>query len=322
MNKLIKIGIIGCANIALRFLIPAIKNNPNFELAGIASRSIIKAKSYAASFDTIYYDSYEDLISSDLDAVYIPLPNGIHYDWIKKSLNNNLHVLVEKSLACSFEEVKELNSLAKAKDLVLMENFQFRFHNQLKHIKDIINSGAIGDIRLFRSCFGFPPFEDKNNIRYKKEIGGGALLDAGAYTIKASQIFLGQDLVVQTANINTPKNYSVDISGSATLKQNTGNVIAQIAYGFDHFYQNNIEFWGSKGKLSANRIFTAGPGVKAEVKLEQANIDNKVVYFEDNHFDKMLNFYSELINTGKNLELEYSQNENQARLINDILSCS
>ena len=132
-------------------IIPAIKNNPNFELAGIASRSKIKAKSYAASFDTIYYDSYEDLISSNLDAVYIPLPNGIHYDWIKKSLNNNLHVLVEKSLACSLEEVKELNSLAKAKDLVLMENFQFRFHNQLKQIKDIINSGAIGDIKLFRS---------------------------------------------------------------------------------------------------------------------------------------------------------------------------
>ena len=320
MKKTIKIGVIGCANIAERFIIPAINNNNKYKLNGVASRSINKAKSYAKVFDTCFYDNYDALINSDIDAVYIPLPNGLHYEWIKKSLDNDLHVLVEKSMACDFKEVKELNFLAQSKGLALMENFQFRFHSQLRYILDEVNSGAIGDIKLLRSCFGFPPFKDKNNIRYQKTIGGGALLDAGAYTIKISQILLGDNLIVKSANLQTPEEYEVEISGSAMLEQVNNGITSQIAFGFNHFYQNNIEIWGSEGKLTANRIFTAGPGVKAEVKIEKTDSMPKLTYFTDNHFNKMLDYFSDLINVGDMLQLEYMNNNNQARLISDVFS--
>ena len=171
---------------------------------------------------------------------------------------------------------------------------------------------------LLRSCFGFPPFDDSKNIRYQKNLGGGALLDAGAYTIKISQIFLGRNIFVDSAFLDTPKSYSVDISGSATLKQNDGKLVSQIAFGFDHFYQNNLEVWGSQGKLSASRIFTAGPGIKAEVKIEKkAGIDS-VNYFEDDHFDNMLNKFHKLIISRKQDDNEYLNNVNQARLISEI----
>ena len=322
MSKLIKIGVLGCANIAQRFILPSIYKSSFFELVGVSSRSKEKADSIANIFNTRAYYNYDSLLESNLDAIYIPLPNGLHYEWIKKALNKNLHVLVEKSLACNLNEAMELNLLAKSNGLVLMENFQFRFHKQLKFIIDKLDQGCIGDIKLLRSSFGFPPFEDKDNIRYKKNIGGGALLDAGAYTIKVSQIFLGPEIYIDSAILDTPSDMEVEISGSAYIKQKNGSKAAQIAFGFDHFYQNNLEIWGSRGKLTASRIFTAAPGIKAAIRIECSDGSDNVHLIEDDHFLNMLDHFSGLINSECSIDKEYEQNENQARLIAELFEKS
>ena len=322
MEKKINIGVLGCANIAQRYIIPSICKNNLFQLVGIASRSKKKADSFASIFNTKAYYSYESLLELDIDAIYIPLPNGLHYEWIKKALNKNIHVLVEKSLACNLAEVQELNLLAKNNDLVLMENFQFKYHKQLHFIQDEIRQGKLGEIKLLRSSFGFPPFVDKDNIRYQKAIGGGALLDAGAYTIKIAQIILGSKIYIEGASLDKPFDKEVDISGSAYIKLDNTHVTAQIAFGFDHFYQNSLEIWGSKGKLTASRIFTAGPGIKATVRIESSDDHDNLHEIEDDHFHNMLNHFSELIQSGNGLDNEYDQNVNQARLIAEVFEKS
>lgn len=322
ISRVARIGVLGCANIAERFILPAIIDSDLFELVGVASRSKDKADSFSNTFNTKAYYSYDSLLQSNLDAIYIPLPNGMHYEWIKRALNKKLHVLVEKSMACDLDEVKELNQLARDNGLALVENFQFRFHRQLKFIQNQIKLGYLGEIKLLRSSFGFPPFEDQDNIRYQKTLGGGALLDAGAYTIKVSQIFLGEEIYVDSANLTTPHNKEVDIWGSAFIKQKNGYLTAQIAFGFDHFYQNTLEIWGSKGKLTASRIFTAGPGVQAKVTIENRDGIEAINLPEDNHFLNMLDHFSKLINTGNGLDDEYSQNINQARLIKELVEKS
>jgi predicted dehydrogenase len=318
MSNKIKIGILGCANIAQRYMLTALTKSNFFELTGVASRSKEKADSFASMLNIIAYYNYESLLDSNLDAIYIPLPNGLHYEWVKKSLNKNLHVLVEKSLACNLDEAKELNLLAKNNGLVLMENFQFIFHKQLKFIQDQLDKGSLGEIKLLRTSFGFPPFLDKANIRYQKALGGGALLDAGAYTIKVAQIFLGLDIYIDSASLHMPNDKEVDISGSAYIKHKNSSITAQIAFGFDHFYQNILEIWGSKGKITASRIFTAGPGIKASVRLEGIDASDNVHLIEDDHFLNMLNHFSELINNRLGLDKEYVQNVNQARLIAEL----
>jgi len=318
--KKLNIGVLGCANIAQRFIIPTLKEMEEFNVIGIASRTKEKADEFAKEFDTKAFYSYEFLLEdSSLDAIYIPLPNSLHYGWIKKALEKNLHILVEKSMACEYEEVRELNNLAKEKGLVLIENFQFRFHSQLQYIKELVNSGKIGELRNIRASFGFPPFSDSENIRYEKELGGGALLDAGAYPLKISQIFLGDDISVQSASLETPKDKDVDIWGSAYIIQNDGNLASQIAFGFDHFYQNNIELWGSKGKIYTNRIFTAAPGFEPTIELE-TNKGNEIVKLQsDNHFKNMLKYFYAQIITKENVEKEYSQNINQSKLVKQLL---
>ena len=319
INRL-HIGVLGCAGIAKRFVIPAIKElHRYFKLVGVASRTVQKADDFAATFQTNAFYGYDDLLNiKELDAVYIPLPNSLHYEWIKIALNQGLHVLVEKSMACNYEEVKELNALAKEKDLVLIENFQFRFHSQLQFIKNLVDNKYIGELRNITSAFGFPPFKDEDNIRYQKGLGGGALLDAGAYPLKITQIFLGKDINVVGANLVYPQDKEVDISGSAYLKQRNGDVTSQIAFGFDHFYQNNITLWGSKGLIRAHRIFTAAPGFQPVIDMETMDEKKSIILPADNHFINMLMYFHKIINDSSKFEEEYLQNVNQARLIKEL----
>lgn len=319
MTQKIKIGVLGCASIAERFIIPNIIDMPDkFELVGIASRTEVKASEFASKFKTKAYTGYESLLENgNLDAVYIPLPNSMHYEWIKKALGKSIHVLVEKSLTCSYSQTEELCKLAAHRNLALVENFQFRFHSQLQKIKDLLNNGEIGEIRSLRSSFGFPPFADKNNIRYQDNLGGGALFDAGAYPVKVSQLILGNDLEVKAANLNRSANQSVDIWGGAYLAKARSGLFSEIAFGFDNFYQCNLEIWGSLGKIIADRIFTAPPGFSAKIIVEKQDGRSELVLQPDNHFQNMLNHFYHIIES-KSFADEYLQNLNQSRLLHQL----
>lgn len=322
MSNKINIGILGCAQIAGRSVIPAMQELGDlFEVVGVASRLESTVQPFAAKLGIQAVVGYEALLElPGLDAVYLPLPNGLHAEWIEKSLNQGLHVLVEKSLACSHAEVVRLNDLAASKGLALVENFQFRFHPQIQLIQDVLQSGQIGDLRCVRSSFGFPPFPDADNIRYDKALGGGALLDAGAYTLKISQIILGQNLTVAAANLDNGKGQEVDIWGGAYLKQKDGALFSEVAFGFDQQYQCNLELWGSKGRLTTNRLFTAPPNYTAEIVLE-SGMEREVLSVEPaNHFSKMLQHFHESITDANIRDLEYAQNINQARLIAEVFA--
>ena len=320
MSKVINVGVIGCANIADKYVIPAIKAMPKeFNLFAISSRNEKKAITYGHKFEAQSVVGYEKLLLiEELDAVYIPLPNSMHYEWIEKSLQKGKHVLVEKSLACNPEEVERLTSLAKSKGLVLIENFQFRFHPQLSAIKDLINNGKIGEIRNVKSSFGFPPFLDDDNIRYSKELGGGALLDAGAYPLKISQELLGQEIFVDSAALSFCPDKQVDIWGSAQLKTVNSSIVSQVSFGFDNFYQCSLEIWGSKGVIKAGRIFTCPPSAKATIELTNGDGAEIITINPENHFENMLQYFYRLIHNPLLAEVEYTSSLHQSKLISEV----
>ena len=321
MNKKLNIGVLGTSNIAKKYILDTLFSiDTLYNITGIASRTIENSKDLAAKYNATAYGDYESLIEEDsLDAIYIPLPNSLHYEWVKKSLNKGLHVIVEKSLACNLKDVQELVQLAKEKKLVLIENFQFIHHNQIKVIKSILEKNVLGEIRSFRASFGFPPFSDKNNIRYNKQLGGGALLDAAAYPIKISQVLLGNDLFVASSSLSYNDDFDVDIWGSGYLKQKSSKITSHIAFGFDNFYENSIEIWGSEGKLYTNRIFTAPPNFATEIILNTNKEGKEIIEIEpDNHFINAFNdFYKKTINSDE-LECDYNNILNQSRLLSEM----
>jgi dTDP-3,4-didehydro-2,6-dideoxy-alpha-D-glucose 3-reductase len=319
MEKIINIGIIGCASIAQKHVIPTLLNLDEFKIVGIASRSVEKANAVGSHFNIKPFYSYESLLKMDtIEAIYIPLPISLHYEWIKKAIDYGIHVLVEKSMGSNYGEVLELNRYAEEKKIILIENFQFRFHSQLEYILQQLKQGVIGEVRNFRSSFGFPPFNDLNNIRYEKKLGGGALLDAGAYPIKLSQIVLGNDLYVDSASQGFTSKSEVDIWGSAVLKKRGSSITSQISFGFDNYYQNNIEIWGSEGKIYTNRIFTAPPGYIPIIELENNDGKDLITLKADHHFKNMLQYFYQQICKPHILSSEYAQNINQARLIEEF----
>jgi NDP-hexose-3-ketoreductase len=169
------------------------------------------------------FGSYEELINDKtVDSVYIPLPNSLHYTFVKKAIENRKHVIVEKSLGLTLAEVKEMVDLARINKVVLLENFQFRFHSQLKTIQKILCEGVIGDLRSVRVSFGFPLFTYSANIRYNANLGGGALLDEGTYALKIAPYFFGKNVFVAQGSMCFDPIRNVDIRGQGVLKQRNG----------------------------------------------------------------------------------------------------
>ncbi len=309
------------ASIAKRSIIPAIKDlSQKFQLTAIASKSFTKKEKYEGIEDTILYSSYEELISSkEIDCIYIALPNSLHFEWAKKSLESNLHVICEKPLTCSSSETKELVNLAIQNNLVLMETFQFRFHKQFLKIVEIIQSNRLGKLRSLKTSFCFPPFKDKSNIRYQRILGGGSLLDAGCYTIKIAQLILGNKLNVKAATLYQHPESEIDLWGSSFLEEQTDNISAFLTFGFDNYYQCNIEILGQNGKLSADRIFTAPKDYSPSLKLENGGETKILKINPENHFTNMMQYFYKLIKDNKHYKnLEYNQIITQSLLLDKI----
>ena len=262
--------------------------------------------------------SYEDVINDkEIDLVYIPLPNSLHFEWICKVLEMGKHILVEKPIVLNRYELDYVADLADRKNLIIKQNFMFEYHSQFKFIQREIKKGRIGELRCVRSSFGFPPFKDNKNIRYNFNLGGGALNDAGAYGIKISTLLLDfEDSFSVFSGLNIDKEKSVDLFGSAFLIDKNG-VHAHIDFGFDNFYQCELTIWGSKGKISANRIFTAGPGVQPKIVIETNDEEEVIKFDSENHFIKTIEqLYFDIID--ENFDLEVKNNFEFVQLLEEI----
>ena len=314
---MIKTGVLGCAAIARRSLIPAFGAHDAFEMTAIASRSPEKAAELASQY-RCRASTYEELLaSSDIGLVYCPLPTGLHYEWVKRALLSGKHVLCEKSLACTVDEVEDLIATARARHLFLMESFQFRFHAQNLHVKKLLAEKRIGEVRQVSGRFGIPPFADgATNIRYSRELGGGALLDNGAYTVKCATYLLGPEVrsLAAVCGGYDPACGGVDTVGSIMMK--CGEVPVQTAYGFSHYYQNGYEIWGTEGKITTVRAFTAREDFEAPVIVETA-AGREERKFRDDHFARLLDHVAATI-AGGDFEAEYDECRMQARILGEV----
>lgn len=315
MADKVRIGVLGCARFAVRTMLAELRRHPACELVAVASRDAAKAAGLAQAHGCRAL-GYDGLVADrDVEAVYIPLPNGLHAEWVGRCLEAGKHVLCEKSLGCTRVEVRRMVELAKARNLFLMENFQFRFHSQHAHAKQLLESGRLGEVRCFRASFGFPPFpEGAGNIRYQRALGGGALLDAGAYTLKATTFMLGAGFKVKAAALRRSREFGVDVAGGIFLADGRG-IVSETAFGFDHFYRCDYEIWGSAGRLCLKRAYTAPPGFAPEMVLETAAGVETRVLPPDNHFANMLSYFAEGVRSGSGREAEYEENLVQADLL-------
>lgn len=278
-----KLGILGTADIAFRRFLPALKKCPCITYAGVASRTPQKGIKFQEAFGGNIYSSYDELLADDsIDAVYVPLPPALHFTWGKRVLDSGKHLLMEKPFTTSAAETEALLQLAAQKGLAVHENYMFLYHSQLAHIRQLISQGELGDIRLFRMAFGFP-MRGKEDFRYQKQLGGGALLDCGGYPVRLALELLGETTQVVQSRLVIPEDFDVDLYGNAVLENAFGQT-AQIAFGMDNAYQCQLEIWGSKATLIAPRIFTAGDGFSPALTIRTSSDEHSMTLPADDQF--------------------------------------
>ena len=315
---MLTIGLLGCSSIARKAILPALHSNNNFDLKYVASRSPEKGKSYAVEFNCDFC-TYEDLLNNkNLDAVYVSLPNVLHYKFGKQVLKHNKHLLLDKPFTIWHKEAKELIEFAEKKRLVAMEGLMYVFHPTYKKVAELIEKGYIGEIKHIEATFGFPYMSD-DNIRNKAALGGGAILDNMIYPLSLCLNLANRGLENYNYHIKYDKGYQVD--GRGFLFLSFGNIIANVNYGFGLSYQNNYSIWGSKGRIKVNRAFTMPKDYTGEIIIETSHDKKSIVIKPADHFSLMIDCFSKKI-TGMDISgIDEGQDIlRRIKIISDIYS--
>jgi len=214
----VQIGVLGAARIAPPALIKPAKANPDVVVAAVAARDVSRARAFAAKHGIArVHDSYEALLADpDLDAIYNPLPNGLHGKWTRAALAAGKHVLCEKPFTANAAEAREIAGVAAQSDRVVMEAFHYRYHPMALRIEEIIASGELGKLERVEAalCFPLPKFSD---IRYNYSLAGGATMDAGCYPVHMVRTFGGStpEVVSAHAKLHDPQ---IDRAMTAELR--------------------------------------------------------------------------------------------------------
>jgi predicted dehydrogenase len=221
----LRFGILGAAGIAPIALVLPVKGHPDAVVAAVAARDQGRADAFAKKhgISKAYGGSgaYQQLLDDpEIDVVYNPLPNGLHYEWTMKALAAGKHVLLEKPSANTAEETRKMFASAQEKGLVLLEAFHYRFHPATRRMKAIVDSGELGTLTKIEVSLALPGFFIKDNdIRMVYDLGGGAMMDMGCYTVSMSRYLAGADptKVISAKADTDPKFPQIDLGTTATL---------------------------------------------------------------------------------------------------------
>ncbi|CCC84962.1 oxidoreductase [Paenibacillus polymyxa M1] len=257
MGRKLKWGILGTAEIAKIAVIPAIQQSERGEVLGIASRNADKAAEAAREFDIPRsYGSYEELLADpEIGAVYIPLPNHLHEEWTIKAAEAGKHVLCEKPSSLSSAGTSRMIEACRRAGVTFAEAFMYRYHPKHRRIKEIINSGEIGDIRGIHCTFTFNNTDQADNVRFNKSMGGGSLYDVGVYPISAARMYLDREPEAVTVHaLFSPEHDNVDMMASGLLEF-PGGVNLTFDCGMWAANRSNMEILGSKGTIAMPKMF-------------------------------------------------------------------
>lgn len=251
-QKSLKWGILGASRIFEK-IYAEICASPQHILHGIAARNPERAKDFKTRFHfRKSYTSYEELLDdTEIDAVYIALPNALHKTWILKALEKNKAVLCEKPLVTALEDFQRVQTLAKDKKLLLMEGMMYRLHPQIQDLENKIITGALGKLQTLRGEF-FIPERPPNDIRMNPQLGGGVQWDLGCYLSHLIRI-LEPSKIIEVSKETKSQNGVITYL-KATIRFQSG-CTAELACGFEGARREHFEVIGSQKTILLEKPF-------------------------------------------------------------------
>jgi predicted dehydrogenase len=242
----VKWGLLSTADINRKLLAGAAESD-EVEVIAVASRQLVKAEEYAATWGIERaYGSYDALLADpDVEAVYIPLPNTMHSEWSIRAVEAGKHVLCEKPFSRHVGDVERAFDVAEACGRHLSEAFMYRHHPQTAKLVELVRSGAIGELRVIRSAFSYSLY-DAGNIRLRTDVEGGALMDVGCYCVSGSRLLGGEpESVTGAAHLGSS---GTDWVFTGMLRF-PGDVVALFDCGTSLPNRDELEAVGTEGSL-------------------------------------------------------------------------
>jgi predicted dehydrogenase len=272
MNRKIRWGILGTASIC-EPVIPAMKRESGSVVAAVASRSKEKAGSFAGRHGIPRtFESYRELLDSgEVDAVYIPLPNGLHAEWTLRALDAGLHVLCEKPLSLNEVEASSVAAAASRKGLVAAEAFMYRHHPVYTKIFELISDGAIGKLKTLDSRFTFMQ-DTEDSIVTNAALGGGALMDVGCYCVNFSRMIAG----CEASRVSAFARYKGVDRAMVGLMEFPNGILATFTTGIDSAEDRTAGIFGETGSLHLDNAWYPG-NTEAHIRIKRFGMPDEII---------------------------------------------
>jgi predicted dehydrogenase len=249
-------GVLSTANIGVEKVIPAMQGAELCDVVAIASREEAAAEAVAERLGIPRaHGSYESLLEDPaVDAVYIPLPNHLHAEWTLRAAGAGKHVLCEKPLALTARQAQEMVDGCREAGVLLMEAFMYRFHPQWIRVRELVDSGRLGELTAIQAFFSYRNL-DPANIRNIPEFGGGALMDIGCYPINVSRMLFGREPVGVQAFVHRDPRFGTDVLTSAVMGFEEGQ--AGFTCSTQLEAEQRVHVFGTEGRLLVEIPFNA-----------------------------------------------------------------
>ncbi len=298
MDK-IKFGVLGVSNHFLKRIILPLQKASHCEIYAVASRSAEKAENFAREYGVQrYYDSYDELLNDrDLDAVYIPLPNHMHFEWIKNALKKGKHVLCEKPMTLTEDESRMCFSLAKENGLLLMEAFMYRFHPQWIHARDVVRTKQIGQIKHINTVFAYNN-PNPSNIRNIKDYGGGALMDIGCYALSSASYILNKSPERLCASMKLHDEFKTDYL--TTVMLDYGDTVVNFYVSTLSEPSQRVQIIGSAGEIEIEIPFNAYVDTKSKIVISTSQGQREVFFDSCDQYGLMFDAFAQQLHNGNN----------------------
>lgn len=316
-------GILGAARVNDK-LMPAIVEAPNATLVAIASRRPGAAaetlqKHAPTATDAVAMDNPEALLQrDDIDAIYLPMANEEHAEWALKAINYGKHVLIEKPMALTVADIDAIEAAAKSKNVTVMEGFMYRFHTQHDFVKDLIDSGKIGDVRTVKTAFAFP-MKPARLYRINRDIehGGGAMWDIGPYAVHTARHWFDCEPVAATAMAKLNE-HGADVSLSGIFDFGDGRY-GQFEMSFEHARRSVYEIIGTKGGITCHTVWQPDDEQPLISYWTDEGVEETVSLQTANHFNLEIEHFSDCVLKGKAPFLSFADARGNCAAINAAL---
>jgi len=323
MTSKIRWGILSTANIGVQKVIPAMQKGQFITVDAIASRNIEKANAIADKLNIPKrYGSYEELLEDpDIDAIYNPLPNHLHVPWTIKAMEAGKHVLCEKPIGMNADEAKLLvEATLKFPHLKVMEAFMYRFHPQWQKTRELVLSGAVGEIKTIHSFFSYYNVAPQN-IRNQADIGGGALMDIGCYCVSFPRFIFNEEPVKIISEMELDPEMKTDRLTSAILRFPSGKTSTFTCSTQLMPYQRANVF-GDKGQIEVEIPVNAPPETLVKITLHTKEKTEIFTFDPTDQYTLQGDAFSKAILEDKKVPTPLSDAVNNMKVIDAVVESS